>query len=559
MIEDITVVEFLALAIVLIYVIHNFSQKDVDITIKISVFVTCYLSVGIILLLPYDIYLTRLVTLQEYNLESDDRYKRLVHAYTFFYYSIFFLCWVLIPIQQGCENSGYHRFEDRLKYSLKINGIFYCIMGIIGFGFVTIIMYIGLEGEYGLINFFKSLANCWGIFLIMILLGYSLVLVPKAHWRTTNTNQQLKYLYFQSGSISEEQEQYMSDLLDGIIQVLDVMDKTQNSKDQEEIYIYCQKALELVSQKFVQNCREFLLTEENQKRFSKKRYSIEDSINIYLYVKSKYAEVRRTRCEWLQVSKSAFLLEDIQQNYNNENKQIVSNIREPCIGFMAEQRDFIKWFWYTRLKTKAKMILAIFLTIMSVLIIIEETALDVKGFYGVFKNKNTDASSLLFTSINFSRVSVPLCLNFLNILNIKDAAINKAIGNINLVPVLGESFPQYFPIVLIVLVLFNYFDLYSTIQSWFGLSGFQFTPHFDSKQIQLGKEILNEKRAKIKRQMKKDASVSHHQFNDYEQNKGKTSVYMQLLDFDLAASHTRIWTCFHCTTLQSESLIKKID
>lgn len=67
--------------------------------------------------------------------------------------------------------------------------------------------------------------------------------------------------------------------------------------------------------------------------------------------------------------------------------------------------------------------------------------MDVKGFYGVFKNKNTDASSLLFTSINFSRVSVPLCLNFLNILNIKDAAINKAIGNINLVPVLGESFP----------------------------------------------------------------------------------------------------------------------
>lgn len=67
--------------------------------------------------------------------------------------------------------------------------------------------------------------------------------------------------------------------------------------------------------------------------------------------------------------------------------------------------------------------------------------LDVKGFYGVFPNKNTDASSLLFTSINFSRVSVPLCLNFLKILNVENAAINQAIGDINLVPVLGESFP----------------------------------------------------------------------------------------------------------------------
>lgn len=102
--------------------------------------------------------------------------------YTVFYYLLFFLCWVLIPIMQGCIDSGYYKFEDRLKYSLKINGLFYLLIALAGLVFIGIVMKLGLPGDYGLMTFFLSLANCWGIFLIMVLLGYSLVAIPKSHW-----------------------------------------------------------------------------------------------------------------------------------------------------------------------------------------------------------------------------------------------------------------------------------------------------------------------------------------------------------------------------------------
>jgi hypothetical protein len=41
-----------------------------------------------------------------------------------------------------------------------------------------------MAAEAGLMPFILCLANSWGIFLIMVLLGYSLVMIPKQHWRT---------------------------------------------------------------------------------------------------------------------------------------------------------------------------------------------------------------------------------------------------------------------------------------------------------------------------------------------------------------------------------------
>ena len=59
--------------------------------------------------------------------------------------------------------------------------------------FLFVLVYFKINGDTNLITFLKSLANCWGIFIIMSLLGYSLVAIPMAHWRTTDLNVQMKY------------------------------------------------------------------------------------------------------------------------------------------------------------------------------------------------------------------------------------------------------------------------------------------------------------------------------------------------------------------------------
>lgn len=47
----------------------------------------------------------------------------------------------------------------------------------------------------GLITFLKCLATIWGMILLMLLMGYALVEVPKTMWRNANPKDYLDYLY----------------------------------------------------------------------------------------------------------------------------------------------------------------------------------------------------------------------------------------------------------------------------------------------------------------------------------------------------------------------------
>lgn len=40
-------------------------------------------------------------------------------------------------------------------------------------------------GEMGLITFLKCLAMIWGLFLLMVLMGYALVEIPKTLWNNS--------------------------------------------------------------------------------------------------------------------------------------------------------------------------------------------------------------------------------------------------------------------------------------------------------------------------------------------------------------------------------------
>ena len=50
--------------------------------------------------------------------------------------------------------------------------------------------------------------------------------------------------------------------------------------------------------------------------------------------------------------------------------------------------------------------------------------LKLSGFFGLYKHHQTDGPSLMFSSLNFSRVSAPLCFNFLQIIKIKSTTFN---------------------------------------------------------------------------------------------------------------------------------------
>ncbi len=104
--------------------------------------------------------------------------------YYVLYWGLFILCWTLIPLVSEFVSAVDIDPNDRIKRSLSNNFRFYIMIIVLGLGFIVYILLTGTADEIGLNTFLKSLANSYGVALIIGLLGYSLITVPRTHMRT---------------------------------------------------------------------------------------------------------------------------------------------------------------------------------------------------------------------------------------------------------------------------------------------------------------------------------------------------------------------------------------
>jgi len=112
------------------------------------------------------------------------------------------------------------------------------------------------------------------------------------------------------------------------------------------------------------------------------------------------------------------------------------------------------------------------LLLLYIVYIISHSVFEMKvfGLYSLHRHHST-AASLLFTSVNLSRVSYPLCYNYLQITGMPRSAFLDFFGEISI----GEHNTYIFPILLIAFALFNLFDIYDRIMTCFGLGNFAFS------------------------------------------------------------------------------------
>lgn len=63
----------------------------------------------------------------------------------------------------------------------------------------------------------SSASNTWGLFLLVLLLGYALVEVPRTLWNNSKRGYTLEYCYFKAAKLSVEKceaEETVDDLLE---------------------------------------------------------------------------------------------------------------------------------------------------------------------------------------------------------------------------------------------------------------------------------------------------------------------------------------------------------
>lgn len=166
-----TFFELTGISIASLYLINNYSARDVPLYVQAIAGISWIMNFTLIVLVPLDVFITQRNTDLGQDPILDPEYINLSYVYQFIYWLIFLMCWTVIPIISDYVSAVDFDPNDRLRRSFNNNIRFYVIIGSLGFFFITYIYFTGQAEHLGMMMFFKALANSYGVFLIIGLLG----------------------------------------------------------------------------------------------------------------------------------------------------------------------------------------------------------------------------------------------------------------------------------------------------------------------------------------------------------------------------------------------------
>ena len=122
-------------------------------------------------------------------------------------------------------------------------------------------------------------------------------------------------------------------------------------------------------------------------------------------------------------------------------------------------------------------------------------SLKISGYYGMYRNRQTDSISLLYFSDNINRIIFPLCLNVIMMVDKgekKYKTILESIFGINMQNQVFVIFNNYSPLILILCVLINGFNVFTKIGKCFGIDNFYIESEKRDNDIEEGYNLLME-------------------------------------------------------------------
>lgn len=124
-----------------------------------------------------------------------------------------------MPMMQSYIKAGEFTIKGKLKSALIDNAIYYgSYLFICGILLIYLALKPGIDLDFQKLKAIASSAsNTWGLFLLVLLLGYALVEVPRGLWNNSNQNYVLNHAYFKAAKLSSdkcEAEETVDDVLE---------------------------------------------------------------------------------------------------------------------------------------------------------------------------------------------------------------------------------------------------------------------------------------------------------------------------------------------------------
>ncbi|XP_064153409.1 G-protein coupled receptor-associated protein LMBRD2a isoform X2 [Anguilla rostrata] len=468
------------------------------------------------------------------------------------------LTWLLLPFMQSYARSGAFSITGKIKTALIENAIYYGTYLLV---FGSLLIYVAVHPKwrlswYELQTIGITAANTWGLFLLVLLLGYGLVEIPRSYWNSARPGYLLGKTYFKAAKLMTEKADAEENLEDTMEEVRKLSESIKyNNPLRKCVDTILRKCPVDYQEKMGRNMDDY---EDYDERRS--TYPSEKSF-AKLHKQVIYAVQRhnRTQVQWRILLEQAFHLEDVARNETSPSRLFVRSFPPP------EQRGWVsrvlypptvEWYWECLLRQWFYRALAVVLSLFSVAVVWSECTffstrpvlslfavfiqlaerdynylyiemacfvtifflctcvystvfrIRVFNYYYLAPHHQTDAYSLQFSGMLFCRLTPPLCLNFLGLIHMDSAishqdkeqtAYTSIMGSMKVLSFIADGFYIYYPMLILLLCIATYFSLGTRCLNLLGFQQFVGDNEMTSDLIDEGKELIRREKRKKQR------------------------------------------------------------
>ena len=434
-----------------------------------------------------------------------NRYRDfLYYAWRVMYWSLQALSWLIFPFNMEKERTG------SWQKSLQRNAIWWGVYAFVGL--VAIVYFLGVTniGFRGMIAFAYAASNSFGMLLIILFAGYGLVAAPQWFYLKSKPKEYLEHLYMRAVVVDDSRLSAKYDLQD----VLNDAKKTVEMSDPDMI----------AASSFLASEYGLTTSGRDNRNPTSDPSSEKDKTTA---VRDALQTAKRAMSSWKELLKECIVYEEMSESLLRRSYcvwmkmlGIGSGILSALI-ILGQSTIFIDVWWLSILaigfrkgvweqpeiliNPVASFFIQALITIPPLWIFYccfwSLTRLKLARFYGLYPNHNTDTVSLMWCGGMLIRIAFPLVYNYLFVLRIPDhpaTVFEEMQGFMNVVPLLGESFAEYFPLLILVVALLTVSNTYAKLLNMLGLGSVLYESPDDEKGrmrlIEEGKRIVARER-----------------------------------------------------------------
>ncbi|XP_011643230.1 LMBR1 domain-containing protein 2 homolog isoform X2 [Pogonomyrmex barbatus] len=547
------------------------------IAVTLSVLIAWYFSVLIIFILPLDVSSTVFRQCVEQNIHNSTKdfnnttstpfvtcidplpnvpENVFPNLWRIVYWTSQFLTWLILPLMQSYIKAGDFTVRGKLKSALIDNAIYYgSYLFICGILLIYIALKPGLDLDGQKLKAIASSAsNTWGLFLLVLLLGYALVEVPRGLWNSSKPGYTLNYSYFKVAKLSLdkcEAEETVDDILESL-QIATI------SIGPGHPFHY---NLETIFQKIPAELKDRMNRRQLPDDTPTDAPTEKSLIRLHRQTIKALQTLQRIETQWGILVSKIFDLEDVAKNQVSHDRRFKQSFpKHRSLPFRIIYNPVVEWYWKCIVKNYVLKAAAICAGCLSVAVVWSEvtffnkspvlslfaqflnlakrnydyftiemlstliiaylcycaysTVLKIRvlNLYYLAPNHQTNEYSLIFSGMMLCRLTPPMCLNFLGLIHMDSHIIKthilethytQVMGHMDVISIISDGFNVYFPMAILAFCLATYFSIGSRLLSMLGFQQFLDDDEFTTDLVDEGRELI--KRERRKRQRAEDS------------------------------------------------------